>query len=334
MVRAPSVGELLRAAFELYRHNVRLVLTVTVPIVILVTGLTALGLGELTAHVKPAPPLRDAYVDLAASQLVTAPLITAILARLVVSTGRGEAVNATDLVADGLELFPAVLLVILAWLGVSFLGFVSLIVPGIYIFVSWYFVVQAVVIDGDRGFAPIRRSAALVRGHWWQSAVVGIAFRLAALAPQAAIVYALTPLASSVNSYAVVVIAGVIASVIALPVLAIGASLYYLYLRDAAAKAARACGAGQGSIAEPAGSRAGAGARRPAFAMRRQRGASSDRGARYGAILPGAQHSLRVCVASGRSHRSAASLPQVPSKLRSLRARPLNRPARLSAQKP
>ena len=106
---------------------------------------------------------------------MTAPLITAILARLVVSTGRGEAVNATDLVADGLELFPAVLLVILAWLGVSFLGFVSLIVPGISIFVSWYFVVQAVVIDGDRGFAPIRRSAALVRGHWWQSAVVGIA---------------------------------------------------------------------------------------------------------------------------------------------------------------
>ena len=59
MVRAPTIlGELLRAAFELYRHNVRLVLTVTVPIVILVTGLTALGLGELTAHV--GPPRRSA----------------------------------------------------------------------------------------------------------------------------------------------------------------------------------------------------------------------------------------------------------------------------------
>src|ERR1700690_344858 len=186
-VTPPSVGALLRASFELYRRHVRLVLIVTVPIVILVTGLTALGLGELSARVRPAPPLRDTYIDLAASQLVTAPLITAILARLVVLTGRGETVSATNLVADALEVFPAVLLVIVAWLAASFLGFASLIVPGVYVFVSWYFVVQAVVIDGDRGFAPIRRSAGLVRGHWWQSAVIGVAFRLAALVPQVVI---------------------------------------------------------------------------------------------------------------------------------------------------
>ena len=156
-------------------------LLVTVPIVLVVTAVTALGLGELTARVNPAPPLRDTYVDFAASQLVTAPLVSAILARLVFLRARGEAFNATDLVADALEVFPAVLLVIVVWLAVSFLGFVSLIVPGFYIFVSWYFVVQAVVIDGYRGFAPISRSARLVRGHWWQSAIVGVAFQLAAL---------------------------------------------------------------------------------------------------------------------------------------------------------
>jgi hypothetical protein len=160
------VGELLRSAFELYRRNARLVLIVTVPVVLLVTGVTALGLGELTAHYNPAPPERDAYIDLAASQLGTAPLVTAILARLVLATRRGESFKVTDLVADALEVFPAVLIVIVAWLGVSILGFVSLIVPGLYIFVSWYFVVQAVVIDGDRGLAPIGRSARLVRGHW------------------------------------------------------------------------------------------------------------------------------------------------------------------------
>ncbi len=230
----------MRAAFELYRGNIRLVLMMTVPVVVVVTGVTALGLGELGARVRPAPPQRDIYVDYAAAQLVTAPLITAILARLVLATRRGESVNPTDLVADALELFPAVLLVIVAWLAVSFLGFISLIVPGAYIFVSWYFVVQAVVIDGDRGFAPIRRSANLVRGHWWQSAIIGVAFQLAALVPRVAIVYALTPLASSVNSYAIVVLAAAIASVVALPFLAIGASLYYLLLRDAAANLARA----------------------------------------------------------------------------------------------
>ncbi len=239
-MRPPSVGELLRAAFELYRRNVRLVFAVTIPVVLLVTGITALGLGELGAPVRPAPPLRDAYIGFAASQLVMAPLITAILARLVLLTRRGERVNATDLLADALEVFPAVLLVIVAWLAVSFLGFVSVIVPGVYVFVSWYFVVQAVVIDGDRGFAPISRSAKLVRGHWWQSAIIGVAFQLVALGPQAVIVYAFSPLARTANSYAIVVFAAALASVVALPFLAIGATLYYLHLRDGAPTPARA----------------------------------------------------------------------------------------------
>jgi hypothetical protein len=239
-MRGTGVGELLRASLQLYRQNVRLVFTVTLPIVIVVTAVTAVGLGELTAHIKPAPPPRDTYVDVAASQLVTAPLITAILARLVLLTRRGERVVATDLVADALELFPAVLLVIIAWLGVSFLGFVSLIVPGVYIFVSWYFVVQAVVIDGDRGFAPIRRSATLVRGRWWQSAIIGVAFQLTVLGPQVVIVYALEPLARSVNSYAIIVLAAALANVVVLPFLAIGASIYYLQLRDDAERSARA----------------------------------------------------------------------------------------------
>ncbi len=228
------MGELLRAAFDLYRRNVRLVLAVTVPIVAIVTVLTALGLGEFTARIRPAPPLRDTYVDLAASQLVMAPLISAILARFVLLKRRGEPVNATELVADALEKFPVVLLVIVAWLAVSIVGAVTLILPGIYVYVSWYFVVQAVVIDGDRGFAPITRSAQLVRGHWWKTAGTGLAFWIAAYAPQVLIALAFTPVARSANSYAVVVLAVALARAVALPFLAIGATLYYLELRERA----------------------------------------------------------------------------------------------------
>jgi hypothetical protein len=240
MARQIRVGDLIAAAFGLYRRNVRLVLAVTVPIVVVVTGLTALGLGELGAHVNPAPPARDPLIDVLASELVTVPLISSILARWVFLTGRGERVSASELVANALEAFPAVLLVIVAWLAVSFLGFVSLIVPGVYVFVSWYFVVQAVVIDGDHGFAPITRSAALVRGHWWRTAAIGIAFWLAGLAPQVVLAYAFSPLARSANSYAIVVLIVALARVVTLPFLAIGATLYYLELRDAAARPARA----------------------------------------------------------------------------------------------
>ena len=77
------MGELLTGAFDLYRRNARLVLAVTVPVIVVVTGLTALGLGELGARYKPSPPLRDTYIALAANQLVTVPLISSILARWV-----------------------------------------------------------------------------------------------------------------------------------------------------------------------------------------------------------------------------------------------------------
>ena len=238
-MRPVSVGELLRTALNLYRHNMRLVLVVTVPIVAIVTVLTGLGLGELSARFSPGPPVRDAEIDFAALELVTVPLISAMLARWVFLTRRGEHIDVADLVANALEVFPAVLLVIVLWLVVSIVGFVSLIVPGVYVFVSWYFVVQAVVIDGDRGFAAISRSAALVRGHWWQSALVGIGFRLAAFVPQGLIVLAFTPVARSTNAYAVVVVAAALTSVVAVPFLAIGATLYYLELRDAAGATAR-----------------------------------------------------------------------------------------------
>jgi hypothetical protein len=233
-----GLGALLTEAFELYRRNLRVVLGVAIPIVVIVTGVTALGLGELTARFNPAPPSRDVWIDVLASGLVTVPLISAILAQLVVATRRGEQPAVTELVGNALEVFPTVLAVIVAWLAVSIVGFVALIVPGIYVFVSWYFVVQAVVIDGDRGFAPIARSAALVRGHWWQSLGTGVAFVLVAgLVPQVLLDFAFTPVARSANSYAVVVVVVAIARVILLPFVAIGSTLYYLQLRDAAAPA-------------------------------------------------------------------------------------------------
>ena len=235
-----GIGALLVEAFELYRRNVRLVLSVTVPIVVIVTGVTALGLGELTARFNPEPPSRDVVIDVLASGLVTVPLISSILSQWVLLTRRGEKPALTDLVGNALEVFPTVLLVIAAWLAVSFIGLITLIVPGIYIFVSWYFVVQAVVIDGERGFKPIARSAALVRGRWWQSAGTGLAFVfIAALLPQLVLDFAFTPVARSANSYAVVVLVVAVARVIALPFVAIGSTLYYLQLREAALDASR-----------------------------------------------------------------------------------------------
>jgi hypothetical protein len=232
-----TVGELLAGAFGLYRRNLRLVLALTLPIVVIVIGLTALGLGEFGVSYRASLPGRDIYIEAAASELVTAPLITAVLARWVALDVRGGRMAATELLASGLEAFPAVLLVVVVWLVVSAVGFLILIVPGIYTFVSWYFVVQAVVLDGERGLRPISRSSALVRGRWWHSAGVGLAFLVPSAIVTALIGVAFAPLANAANSDALLVAGEIVADALTLPFLAIGATLYYLQLRELAGAA-------------------------------------------------------------------------------------------------
>lgn len=228
--------ELLAASAQLYRRHWRLVLALTLPIVVIVVGLTALGLGELGARYRGSVSERDIYIEFAANELVAAPLITSILARLVWLEGRGERVPLTVLLGDALETFPAALFAVLVWLVVSAAGFVLLIIPGIYTFVNWYFVVQAVAIDGARGFEPLSRSAALVRGNWWRSVGVGACFVVINVVVTEVITALFDSLASSANSYAVLVVGEVVAYAVMLPYLAIGATLYYLDLREQAAR--------------------------------------------------------------------------------------------------
>src|SRR5579871_2321840 len=67
-----GVVELLRRAFDLYRQNMRLVLGLTLPVVVIVIAVTALGLGELGASYHASLPGRDLYIEAAAGELVTA----------------------------------------------------------------------------------------------------------------------------------------------------------------------------------------------------------------------------------------------------------------------
>lgn len=238
-MRRSDAGDLLARTFALLRRDWRTVFALTLPVVVIVDGVTWLGLGELTHHYRPLPPSRDAFIDFATGLLVTLPLISAILARWIDQRGNGRQVTAVEVLATGLEAFPVVLVGVAVWLIVSLGGFVFLIFPGIYTAVSWYFVAQAVVIDEQRGLAPIYRSAALVRGRWWRSAGVGLVFwavRVAVLTVTGAV---FAPLASTWNAFGVLLISEIIADALTLPFLAIGATLHYLKLRETAALPSR-----------------------------------------------------------------------------------------------
>jgi hypothetical protein len=76
----------------------------------------------------------------------------------------------------------------LLWLGILtvvivVIGFVLIIVPGIWLLVSFAVAVPALMQEDVRGLAALRRSRMLVRGHWWLTfARVLVAIIIAVLA--------------------------------------------------------------------------------------------------------------------------------------------------------
>lgn len=225
------IREILARTVAFYRAHGRLVLIVTFPVVAFVDLVIGAGLGELTASVHKKISVADGYISLAADDFVTVPLVTAMLARAVVIDLRGERqATIREVVEQGLDLFvPALLAVVLFVTGVLF-GLI-LIIPGIYLAVSWYFVVQAVAVDGRRGTAALSASAAAVRGRWWHSAGVVLSLQLLAGIAGGIVTTLFESLATAANSEAVVVVGEVLIDTVALPFVAIGATLYYLELK-------------------------------------------------------------------------------------------------------
>ena len=228
------LGELLSRALAFYRAHLRFVVLVTLPVVAVVDIVLGIGLGELTAGVHKKLPTADGYIEFAADELVTVPIVTAIMARaIVIEMCEGALPSARRAAAEGLEIFaPAMLVVILYWVGEGIGWF--LILPAILWFVSWYFAVQAVVIDRALGFGAILMSGALVRGTWWHTAGVVISLLLVTAIPGLIVTAATEALALAVNSDAVIVAGTILVFTFSLPFVAIGGTLYYLRLRERA----------------------------------------------------------------------------------------------------
>jgi hypothetical protein len=167
-----TFGELVQTTFRLLRAHLALFLSLTLivvaPVVIAVDGVW----GGALAHAAQVP--EDRVGPLLASLLVSAfvipPLVNAMLVTAVVRLGRGEEPTVADaLRAAAPRLLPAVVAVALFTVGLT-AGLFLLVVPGVWLMVRWYFVAQAVVIEGLGPTAALRRSAELVRGLWWRNA--------------------------------------------------------------------------------------------------------------------------------------------------------------------
>jgi hypothetical protein len=179
--RPRDAGALLRDSFSVYlRHFwtfVALGAVVVVPAELIVSGV---GLEQLSARYDASPSFAEALIPAAVSFLVVAPLITAICVFALRSLADGGTPHAREAIVKGFEMFtPIFFAVLLAALGIA-LGLL-LIVPGIYLFVRWYFVPQAVVLEGARETGALRASSRLVEGAWWRTFGLVVLINVAAL---------------------------------------------------------------------------------------------------------------------------------------------------------
>jgi hypothetical protein len=164
-----DLGALLRDSLSVYLRHFGTFLAlgalVVVPAELIVGGI---GLEQLTSGYDSSPGLAATAIPAAVAYLVVAPLVTAICVFALRSVAGGGSPGARGAIVKGFECFtPIFFAVLLAALGIV-LGLI-VIVPGIFLFVRWYFVPQAVVLEGARGAGALRASGRLVAGVWWRT---------------------------------------------------------------------------------------------------------------------------------------------------------------------
>ncbi len=109
----------------------------------------------------------------------------------------------------------------LLWVGIIetlmvAVGFVLIIIPGIYLFVALAFAVPVLMLEGLRGMGAISRSISLVSGRWWPTfgrLLVGLILYVVAAFLVGAIGSAITHGVSSVSLY--LIINGIVSIVLA-----------------------------------------------------------------------------------------------------------------------
>jgi hypothetical protein len=230
--RQRDPGALLRDSLSVYLRHFGTFLAlgalVIVPAELIVSGV---GLEQLTADYDASPAFAEAVIPAAVSYLVVAPLITAICVHALRSVAAGGSPGAREAIVNGFESFtPIFFAVLLAALGIA-LGLI-LIVPGIYLFVRWYFVPQAVVLEGARDAGALRGSGRLVQGAWWRTfgmvALVNVLVLLVVV-----VIGAPFTAAADANDRAVWALAGrIVATTVTGPFAAIFATLMYFDLRE------------------------------------------------------------------------------------------------------
>jgi hypothetical protein len=217
-------GDSLRVFLSHASLFVLLSAAVVVPVEIIVEGI---GLEMLTSEYDESPPLIESAVPSIVGFLVVTPIITAICIYALHSIAEGQRPSPGQVLVAGFEAFtPLFGAVLLAAIGIA-AGFVALFLPGVYLFIRWYFVPQAVVIEGARGPAALSRSSQIVQGSWWRSLGSVVVANVAVVIPGLLLLIPFNAIASSTDQAVWALLGTILASSVTTPFVALYSTLLY-----------------------------------------------------------------------------------------------------------
>jgi hypothetical protein len=230
--RPRDLGALLSDGFGTYFRNfgkfLAIAAAVVVPIQLILSGV---GLGQLFSHYDKTPSLAVLILPSVVSFLVTAPLVTAMTIYALLELGEGRPPSARRAIQSGLDVFaPLFLAVVLAGIGIA-AGLALLLLPGVFLAVRWYFVPEAVVVEGLRGTAALQRSWDLVKGSGWRVFAIVLVTALAIGAATNVLQQIFVAIADSTGRSVYQLIGVIVTQTLATPATAVVGALLYFDLR-------------------------------------------------------------------------------------------------------
>jgi hypothetical protein len=191
--------------------------------------------GATTSEADPAAASTLSWLGLGLSFALYS-LVTAACIGVVAESREGRAVGWREALSRGASrTVPVLLASLIVTIGVGF-GLLALVLPGIWLAVSWSVASPAVVLEDASPLQAVRRSFGLVRGSWWYAlavlalgALTAIAILIAVAIPVALIIQAVDDQVARVILYA---LTETVVTVIVLPFGAALVALLYFELRS------------------------------------------------------------------------------------------------------
>ena len=246
-LRPLAVGEILDVAIKItFRHArtlILLVLVVVAPAQILVAAVTESAANDTFIDVEGSElPSGDelatfigALTVIVLLTVLSSTLATGACFKAIVDAYLGSEPDVRTSLRVALRRLPALIWVSVLTYLLGGLALLALIIPGVWLFVSWTVAVPALLTEDVRGLEALRRSFRLVRGMWWRTfAIFLLGYILAGILSSivSGVVVGIAFAADSpVAEFAVTALANILGALVSTPFTAAFVTVLYVDLR-------------------------------------------------------------------------------------------------------